>query len=338
MATCHQPLRPIRPCVSTLVSIALGSALWYTYDAAGVAKEIEFVQPGRVPVHDPELGSHDKKVGRKEKNEESSAQALAHKEVPGLGKTDVDIWNYLDGPSALNYSLPTKVWKVYVGQVGQDKWVDQVLQKQTGLFVVESGANNGLSHSNSIFFETSRHWECLLVEANPYLIEKLLALHRKCHVLRAGLSFNSQVGSFPFELDGALGGFTASMSAEHKQRADREQREGRFWMKGEQGSGNTINLTTFPFNMVLEALGRRTVDYWSLDTEGSELGILEGVDFSKVEVGVMTVEHNNDQTAKAGILKRLQAAGLERVVAGIQDDYYANRRYFEKRQLPFPTR
>merc|ERR1712137_1380241 len=86
----------------------------------------------------------------------------------------------------------------------------------------------------------------------------------------------------------------------------------------------------------MQALNRTTIDYWSLDTEGSEASILSATDFKSIEVGVITVEHNNDRVSKDKIFRVLTAAGMERVVQGGQDDYYASRQYFQRRGLTFP--
>ena len=80
----------------------------------------------------------------------------------------------------------------------KDEWVDRVFGYATGLFVLESGANNGVAHSNSLFLEIGRQWRCLLVEANPELAPVIRALHRKCHFLSGGLSITDGVSSFPF--------------------------------------------------------------------------------------------------------------------------------------------
>ena len=44
----------------------------------------------------------------------------------------------------------------------------------------------------------------------------------------------------------------------------------------------------------MAALNRTTLDYWSLDTEGSELAILQGSGVEHFELGVLTIEHNNE--------------------------------------------
>ena len=259
--------------------------------------------------------------------------------VSATESAEMTIRLHLEAPSQLPYAGLQKYQPgsgSYNSQAGQDRWVDGVLQRGTKLFVVESGALNGISHSNSIFFETERQWDCLLVEANPKLWPDVRSRNRKCHFLAAGLSMTGTCGSFPFKLAGPLGGFTETMSQGHVNRANREIKQKMNWMRGEMGSGDVINVSACPLHQVLKVLNRNTVDYWSLDTEGSELAILKGSGIENFELGILTVEHNNEAAKRNAIVDFLETLGIQRVVAGAQDDYFANPAYFQKRGLPFP--
>eukprot|EP00747_Dinoflagellata_sp_TGD_P125717 gnl/TRDRNA2_/TRDRNA2_174194_c1_seq3.p1 gnl/TRDRNA2_/TRDRNA2_174194_c1~~gnl/TRDRNA2_/TRDRNA2_174194_c1_seq3.p1 ORF type:complete len:404 (+),score=39.44 gnl/TRDRNA2_/TRDRNA2_174194_c1_seq3:165-1214(+) len=221
-------------------------------------------------------------------------------------------------------------------QTGQDAWVESVFKGATDLFVVESGANDGRSISNSLFFETARNYSCLLVEANPHLIPKILSLNRKCYLLAAGLSITGEIDSFPFMLAGPIGGILSTMPANHQARARGETKAKRAHMAGEQGSGKVVNVSAFPLHMVMRALGRKTIDYWSLDTEGSEEAIIKATDFSEIEVGVMTVEHNGDSSAKNRIQVALEQRGMKFIRDEGADSYYANPQFFARRGLQLP--
>ena len=50
--------------------------------------------------------------------------------------------------------------------------------------------------------------------------------------------------------------------------------------------------------------GAMWVDYWSLDTEGSELSILNSTDFGAVRFGLLTVELNGQWMAICQLLER----------------------------------
>jgi len=63
------------------------------------------------------------------------------------------------------------------------------------------------------------------------------------------------------------------------------------------------------------------IDYWSLDTEGSELAILRTFPFNEYRVRFLTVEHNH-APARADIAAFLADHGFERIAElGIDDGY-----------------
>ena len=95
------------------------------------------------------------------------------------------------------------------------------------------------------------------------------------------------------------------------------------------------------------------MDFWSLDTEGSELAILNATRFGDpdedgaIEVGVLAVEHalyaasgegrKRRQAARAAIAALLLQRGFTRVSCHDTDDFFANTRYFARRGLPLPN-
>lgn len=225
---------------------------------------------------------------------------------------------------------------MYRSQYSQDKWVDKVLGAKKGLFVIESGAYDGEHHSNSFFLETERKWECLLIEPNPYLQEKILQLHRKCTLVRGGLSISNSTSDFNLELAGPLSGLKGKVDFQQT-RINHEIKSKKKWMVGPQGSGKTIKVPCYTLDDIMNELGRKTIDYWSLDVEGAEPSILANTNFNKFEVGVLTIEHEGRYKSRRKIEKIMTKNGFKRVKKGVQDDFYANPKYFEKHGMQFPS-
>lgn len=94
-------------------------------------------------------------------------------------------------PSKVPYNFDTK--PQYFSQVGQDKAIDELLGEKEGGFFIEVGAYDGLTMSNSLFFEKTRGWTGLLIEANPRAYRELLAQDRKCWSTQSCISLSSQV-------------------------------------------------------------------------------------------------------------------------------------------------
>jgi hypothetical protein len=66
----------------------------------------------------------------------------------------------------------------------------------------------------------------------------------------------------------------------------------------------------------------RTVDYLSIDVEGAELQVLEGIDFRKVRVNIITLEANPHF---ADIHRLLSDAGFEYQGLLFFDEVFVNR-------------
>ena len=65
----------------------------------------------------------------------------------------------------------------------------------------------------------------------------------------------------------------------------------------------------FPLYSVLLALDNPIVDYFSLDVEGAELGILKTIPWDKVDIRVLTIEFNNRQEDKDKMMDFLRQKG-----------------------------
>lgn len=177
-------------------------------------------------------------------------------------------------------------------QIGQDKLVDNILNGKTNGFFVESGAYDGVAGSNSLYFELNRGWKGLLIEANPHLYRKIIDnSNRNATVIHAGVSPLKTPTMLSFRLAGPLGGFVNLMSTGHEMRIAKEIAEKQPWMLGEDG--DDIQVHCWPLHSMLQVLGVDHVDYWSLDTEGSEAEILKATDFDAIDVRVLTVEVND---------------------------------------------
>lgn len=226
---------------------------------------------------------------------------------------------------------------------GQDRWVDEVaFNASTGLFALESGAFDGVYASNTLWLEAKRGWNCLLVEANPLLLQPILSARRRCHVFSGGLQMSSSpVVSADFMVGSNMGGFVSHLDP---QTMGVTKRLARLLLKdsGQKststGAGASIrSVPSFPLHRVLAAIGRDVVDYWSLDTEGSEPDILAHANFSAIEVGVLSVEHNGVRERRLRSCSTLEQNGFVRVCRTAKDDFFANPSYYRRRGLPLPT-
>ena len=86
---------------------------------------------------------------------------------------------------------------------------------------------------------------------------------------------------------------------------------------------NQITVKTISFNDLLEKSNAPLfIDYLSLDTEGSELKILQSVDFQKYTFGLIDVEHNYQEPIKTQIKDLLISNGYIYIRENRFDDCY----------------
>lgn len=225
-------------------------------------------------------------------------------------------------------------------QLRQDKCVLKLLNNMNGGYFIEAGGFDGESHSNTLFLEKRNHWTGIVIEPNPFLFKKIRQLHRNCSAVNVGISINGSTMSLPFRLGGTLGGFVSEFSDSHSQRLDRNIKNGHPEFKDEGSMGRVIMVPVVPLNHILEVDGNRNrvVDFFSLDTEGSEVKILNSIDFKELTVGVMIVEHNGDADNIVKIDAVMLKAGFVQMPGNGQDGIFYNPKYFHSKGIPIPNK
>lgn len=186
-------------------------------------------------------------------------------------------------------------------QILQDLWVGYELGDQRGGFFVEFGATNGRTNSNSWLLETTYGWNGILAEPNPIWHEDL-ARNRRCTIdRRCVFTRSGETLSFAATEDPELGGIAATAEHDHYAPVRR--------------AAPSFAVETIALNDLLEQHeAPATIDYMSIDTEGSELAILEAFDFARWQVRLFSIEHSNSpQEPKIDVL--MAAKGYRRKFA-----------------------
>lgn len=175
----------------------------------------------------------------------------------------------------------------YYSQYGQDKYLDTVIFKGLrGGFFLEIGANDGITYSNTYFFETYRAWNGICVEPHPSAFSKLKA-NRKCRSINSGVS--NKEGDLEFvKIEGyaeMLSGLKDKYDKEHLLRIESE-------IKVHGGSKETILVPCRRLDTILKENEVEKIDYCSIDIEGGELEILDSIDLRNDIIRVISIENN----------------------------------------------
>jgi FkbM family methyltransferase len=200
---------------------------------------------------------------------------------------------------------------------GQDLFVLEALRGLRGGFFLDSGASNGVAGSNTLLLESLFGWTGICIEPNAKFFAELVG-NRACVCLNCCLYDREEQVDF-FEAAGVYGGVMQEYDPKFLRFVQRtlEVRE--------QGIPSTVNKSARTIESVLlEYRAPRVIDYWSLDTEGSEFKILQSFPFDHFRFRVLTVEHNYT-SAREKIRVLLNNHGYTRVKSlGIDDCYMWN--------------
>jgi FkbM family methyltransferase len=172
----------------------------------------------------------------------------------------------------------------YYSQFEQDKFIyeNYFINKTKGYFV-DIGAHDGITFSNSKFFE-ELGWDGVCIEPNPKIFE-ILQSTRKCKCIKKAVSNNIGVSQFFQIIDGPdmLSGLVEEFDNDSILRINNE-------LQDKSKGFDYINVQCDLFENIVD---QNQIDILSLDTEGNELKILQTIDFNKYDIKIITVENNN---------------------------------------------
>jgi FkbM family methyltransferase len=185
-------------------------------------------------------------------------------------------------------------------QASQDLLVRLALKDRRDGYFVEVGVGTGEILSNTCMLERSYGWRGILAEPNPLFHEAIRRNRSAILDTRAVYSHSGQNVEFLCETGaGEFSGLVGSVN----RRDSRAPHE-------------VIKVATVSLTDLLREHGAPTViDYISIDTEGSEFEILQGLDFKQFRPLVLTIEHSYDQPKLARIQALLAAEGYRQVLA-----------------------
>jgi FkbM family methyltransferase len=149
-----------------------------------------------------------------------------------------------------------------------------------GVFV-EVGANDGVTQSNSWFYEQHLGWSGLLIEPVPYL-SKLAAKARRAPVANVAL--------------GAVDGGILELYESDLTTTPLSNRA--------ESNGHAIQVPVRSLSSLLDEHALARIDFFSLDVEGFELEVLAGLDMDRHAPRAILVETAAPEAVQAQLGKR----------------------------------
>jgi len=174
----------------------------------------------------------------------------------------------------------------YFSQFSQDRYLHHLFfkNKRGGTFV-ELGAYDGVIGSNTLFFEKKLKWSGVCIEPLPEQFKRLKKT-RSC--ICSNLAIADFNGFTTFIATGLLSGIRDKMDPRHVARISPPER-----------NKKNIRVRCCTFKHLMAKYNVKQIDYLSLDVEGAEMDVLCKIDFSIVNIDVMSVESNYRDQSEA---------------------------------------
>ncbi len=188
-------------------------------------------------------------------------------------------------------------------QLGQDFFALSMNGMKRGGYFVEVGAHHGEQLSNTWLLEKEYGWNGLLVEPNP-AHQQNLRMRSAELVEYAAWKRTGDKLTFHATADSALSSLAGIQQSDAHDRSDFK----------------ALVVETMTLNDILTARGApKVIDFMSIDVEGAEIDVIDGLNLDNFEVNAMCLEHNHDKKRLAEIGERLRAAGMRNVFENVSD-------------------
>lgn len=211
-------------------------------------------------------------------------------------------------------TIPFFICAEYMSQLGQDRLVNEWFfqNKRNGVFL-DIGAHDGKTGSNTYFFEKELGWSGICFEPLPHLFSSLKEC-RNAICINACVSASNGIVNF-LHLDSVDEQLSGMCSTYDQRMLNVVLNDINVY----GGQCHVLQLPSVRLEDVLAQYGITHIDFLSLDTEGSELEILQTIDFTKIIIDVMTVENNFNEPHIRNFLEQKGYVFVQRLTV---DDVY----------------
>jgi len=184
--------------------------------------------------------------------------------------------------------------------------------KKNGIFI-EAGACDGIVNSNTYLMEKSFSWDGLLIEPIKDYFQEL--------------KNNRNVMCMNYALSSKIDNSVDFLITDSKDLSTlKGYEDSDYHLENRQNHKLTKVNTTTLNNLLMELSFPKDIDFLSLDTEGSELEILNTINFEKYKIKIICVEHNFNIN-RENIYKFLHDKNYKRIdipIIDIDDFYILN--------------
>ena len=157
--------------------------------------------------------------------------------------------------------------------------------KKNGFFI-EAGANNGVWQSNTLFLETELNWHGLLIEPNLVKYEEC----KKNRKNKKNIFYNCALVSRDYK-ENQVAGFFNEQDYENSLMAQVCEEDPTYTPEDSRWANKVkVKVPAKKLSDILDENNISDIDFFSLDVEGYELNVLNGLDFSRHRPKIICVE------------------------------------------------
>jgi FkbM family methyltransferase len=180
-----------------------------------------------------------------------------------------------------------KKFRKYNSYNNLDKKMLKYINYKKG-FYIDCGANDGVNQSTTWYFEKYLNWRGILVEPIPFIYEELKKNRSKnnyffnCALVSS--SFKGKKIDITYNKNDTLTAEILNNNTTHKKK---------------------VETKTITLNKILKKTKLpKFIDFFSLDVEGYEFEVLNGIDFKKFQFKYILIETSNPKKLNNFFLKK----------------------------------
>ena len=186
--------------------------------------------------------------------------------------------------SKFRFPIPISI-KILLKQYFEKKNLDQQIKKflnYQNIFFVELGADDGATQANTFYFEKNKNWRGILIEPTPHVFKKCVKFRSNKNYF-----FNCDRACFNFKDELIKLTYSGLKTFSDYLRPEKQKRH---LSKPELNRGEsnfTFLAPTRTLNyLLIEVSAPFDIDFLSLDTEGAEFEVLNGIDFKNISLNL----------------------------------------------------
>ncbi|XP_014297568.2 protein Star, partial [Microplitis demolitor] len=189
--------------------------------------------------------------------------------------------------------------EIYDPSMGQSQVIKKIFGYKKNGFFIECGAYDGETRSNTLNLERYYNWTGLLIEADPINFRKMIDKKRRAYLSPTCLSLKPYPMNTSFLMANNIGRIHQPNELTSKIENTKDVAH----------NGKHVDVQCFPLASYIMALNITSVDYFSLDVEGSEMEVLQTIPFNLVDIKTLSVEYTHVENGKNRMIKFMENNG-----------------------------